>query len=290
MSDDDVVPPADAFELLADETRVRILQELGDAWVDEWPGVCSYSTLMSRVGAEDSSRFNYHLSRLTDRFVVRRENGYKLDFTGLTVYRTLHAGTFTEARHRESFDAGVACHACGAALEARYDRDLFVVACPTCGSRFSESPVPPHAAERGPDALLAAADAFVRNYLRLLVASVCPWCTGKVTRDVRPAETSELDPTPALQYHVRHTCEHCGGRLWEPVGVHALVEPAVVHLLSEAGHSPRQRPYWEFAFAVTDDYTSVRQRDPWQFAIDVPAADHRRTVLLNEQFRVESIT
>lgn len=53
---DDPLDPADAFDLLGDETRVRILETLGDAWVESWPGVLPYSTLMERVGVDDRSR------------------------------------------------------------------------------------------------------------------------------------------------------------------------------------------------------------------------------------------
>lgn len=290
VTDEDVQHPADAFELLADETRVHIVRTLGNAWVQEWPGVLSYSALMERVGADDSGRFNYHLSRLVGRFVDEKEDGYTLNFTGLTIYRVLHAGTFTDVRYRGPFDAECACHACGSDLLARYERDKFAVECPDCGSRFAESPLPPNAAtDRSQAALTAAGDALVRNYVRLLVADVCPWCAGGVHAEVLPTAESELDPTDALRFHVRHTCERCGGQLWEPVGLHALVDPLVAATLAEADDSDRRRPYWTFAFAVTDRYTTVLDRDPWRFGVDVPVDgnDDRRTAVLGPDLRVE---
>jgi hypothetical protein len=290
VRDDDSLEPADAFALLADETRVRILEALGDAWSEEWPGVLPYSTLMERVGVEDSGRFHYHLSRLEDRFVVRHDGGYKLDFTGLTVYRAMHARTFTETRQRGPYDAGCACHACGGDLVARYDRDMFVVECPDCDDQFCQTPIPPQAvADRSKDELLAAADSLTRNYLRLMQDGICPWCASGVTRDVLEVTASELDPSSEQRFHVRYTCGCCGGRLWQPVGMHALLDERFVAVLTSAGVNVDATPYWEFAFAVTDKHTAVLDRDPWRFAVTVHADEAAHRVTLSPNLTVESL-
>lgn len=290
MPDEHSLEPADAFALLADETRVRILEALGDAWVEEWPGVLPYSALMERVGAEDSGRFHYHLSRLEGRFVVRHDDGYKLDFTGLTVYRAVHAGTFTETRQRGPFDAGSACHACGGGLVAHYDRDMFVVECPDCGDQFCQTAVPPRAvADRSREELLAVADSLTRNHLRLMRDGVCPWCASGVTADVLDVTASELDPSSEQRVHVRYACGCCGGRLWEPVGVHALLDARVSAVLTDAGVDVDATPYWEFAFAVTDEHTEILDRDPWQFAVTVQSDGTAHRVTLGPGLTVESL-
>lgn len=287
---DDPLDPADAFDLLGDETRVRILETLGDAWVEDWPGVLPYSTLMRRVGVDDSGRFHYHLSRLVDRFVESRPDGYTLNFTGLTLYRTIHAGTVTATVERGPFDAGCACHACGGDLIARYDRDMFVVKCPDCGDQFCEIAVAPRTAtERTESGLLAVADSLDRNYLRLAVDGVCPWCAGVVDSTVLEASVSELDRSGTQSFHVRYTCRRCGGRLWHPVGFHVLVDPAVAGALVEGGVPARSRPFWEFAFAVTDDHTTMLDSDPWRFRVSLPLDDRSRTAVLGPDRRVERL-
>jgi DNA-binding transcriptional ArsR family regulator len=75
-------PPPEAstvFELLSDETRVRIVSELSAA-----AGSLRFSTLCDRVGVQDTGRFNYHLERLRGSLVAKGEEGYVLTETGLT--------------------------------------------------------------------------------------------------------------------------------------------------------------------------------------------------------------
>lgn len=70
---------AGLFALLSDGTRVRIVQELyaHRRCAPEAPCL-AFSDLYSRVDAEDSGRFNYHLERLCDTLVEKRESGYAL--------------------------------------------------------------------------------------------------------------------------------------------------------------------------------------------------------------------
>jgi hypothetical protein len=61
------------FELLSDDTRVRIVSELFAA-----PEGLRFSTLCDRVGVEDTGRFNYHLERLRGSLVAKDGEGYVL--------------------------------------------------------------------------------------------------------------------------------------------------------------------------------------------------------------------
>jgi hypothetical protein len=65
------------FELLSDDTRVRIVSELFAA-----RGSLRFSTLCDRVGVEDTGRFNYHLERLRGALVAKDGEGYVLTPTG----------------------------------------------------------------------------------------------------------------------------------------------------------------------------------------------------------------
>lgn len=75
---------AGLFALLSDGTRVRIVQELYDHWRCDPEAPClPFSELYSRVDAEDSGRFNYHLERLCDTLVDKRQSGYALTPLGI---------------------------------------------------------------------------------------------------------------------------------------------------------------------------------------------------------------
>lgn len=69
---------ADSFDLLADETRLRIVRVLLAAE----PQALRFSELRDRAGVRDTGRFNYHLGRLRGPFVEKREDGYVLTPVG----------------------------------------------------------------------------------------------------------------------------------------------------------------------------------------------------------------
>jgi DNA-binding transcriptional ArsR family regulator len=69
--------PAEAFELLGDETRLAILRALADA--DE---PLTFTRLRERCGVADSGRFSYHLRRLCEYFVHETTDGYELEPAG----------------------------------------------------------------------------------------------------------------------------------------------------------------------------------------------------------------
>jgi DNA-binding HxlR family transcriptional regulator len=82
---DGAISATAAFELLSDETRVRIVRELARS------GPLRFSTLRQAVGAEDSGRFNYHLERLRKGVVEKGESGYDLTPAGRALADVLEA-------------------------------------------------------------------------------------------------------------------------------------------------------------------------------------------------------
>ncbi|WP_313691168.1 ArsR/SmtB family transcription factor [Halorarum halobium] len=72
---------ASTFDLLSDETRLRIVRELAGGDSDPVP----FSVLCDRLGVSDTGRFNYHLGRLRGRLVEKREGGYVLTREGDTL-------------------------------------------------------------------------------------------------------------------------------------------------------------------------------------------------------------
>lgn len=71
------------FDLLSDETRLRIVSALAayeHAHPDD-PGI-RFAALRERVDARDSGRFNYHLRKLDGILVEKSETGYALTPVG----------------------------------------------------------------------------------------------------------------------------------------------------------------------------------------------------------------
>lgn len=74
--------------LLADETRIRILEALYDVHADATDASgLPFSTLRRRVDVADSGRFNYHLSQLQDQLVEKENEQYVLTPIGTRLVR-----------------------------------------------------------------------------------------------------------------------------------------------------------------------------------------------------------
>lgn len=77
---------ATLFDLLSDETRLRIVSALAayeHAHPDD-PNI-RFAALRERVDARDSGRFNYHLRKLDGVLVEKSDAGYRLTTVGRTV-------------------------------------------------------------------------------------------------------------------------------------------------------------------------------------------------------------
>ncbi|WP_135365988.1 ArsR/SmtB family transcription factor [Halosimplex halophilum] len=84
--------PAEAFELLGDETRLSILRALAEA--DE---PLAFTRLRERAGVADSGRFSYHLRRLCEYFVRETADGYELGHAGSRVIAATGEADDTDA-------------------------------------------------------------------------------------------------------------------------------------------------------------------------------------------------
>lgn len=90
MTEDPFAPdPAEAFDLLGDETRLAILRALADRQREcpDEPSL-TFTELRERAGVGDSGLFNYHLEKLVGRFVRDTGEGYELGYAGRQVVRS----------------------------------------------------------------------------------------------------------------------------------------------------------------------------------------------------------
>lgn len=283
------VEPADAFDMLADETRVRILQELGRARGGDGAASRSYSDLMEAVEARDSGRFNYHLTRLRDHFVVKTQAGYALSYEGVLIYRSIIAGTFSQRPPTGPLETGSRCHECGGPLVARHDDHVRFVTCGSCETTFLAGYLPPRGyADRTEGEVLDALDQRVRFQIGLISRSVCPWCSGTTSARLVPAAETPLADRP-VETAVRHVCHHCEAHGWTTVGQRLLDQPDVVSFHRVHGVDVTDRPLWELAFAVTDHRTTVLDRDPLRVALSLELDQDRLRVALDEQAEVVDV-
>lgn len=106
--------PADALELLADDTRLAILRALADrreAAPDD--PTLSFTELRERAGVADSGRFNYHLRELCGQFVRERPEGYELGYRGAAVVDAATGAVRTDDVDPDADGEDDVCPVCG---------------------------------------------------------------------------------------------------------------------------------------------------------------------------------
>lgn len=274
------IDAAEAFTLLADETRVRIVHELGRARGTGTSAGRSYAELMDAVGAVDSGRFNYHLQQLVDHFVHREGDDYTLAYEGVLIYRSIVAGTFSEAVADRTFDTATPCHQCSEALVARVEDHFVRIACPACTTTYLAGYLPPRGyANRSTEAILSTLDLRVRAQMGLIGRGVCPWCYGRAAAELVPDDDLPLRNRP-VDVAVRHDCVECRAQGYTTVGQRVLDDPALIALHADHGIRLTESPLWALEFAVTDRYTTIKQHDPLvvELAIPVGADTYRATI------------
>lgn len=276
--------PDAAFALVGNEIRAEILRVLGE---NPWEET-AFSDLRARVDPEmDSGQFNYHLQKLVGPFVERSEAGYRLRPSGVTLYRTIRAGTFTRSAAVEPFDAGFACYFCETTVEGRYEDGTFELQCPGCDHVYNHTMAPPSTVEgESPATLLARIDQYNRHELLASARGVCSVCVNGL--DVSLVDSSEVwsEGSEDLEVFVRSDCDHCGKSHLMSVGLALLYHPALVSFCYERGLDVTSVPHWELEFAMTDHHVTVHETDPWEVSLTVECAGDRLELTADETLEV----
>ncbi|MFC6989355.1 winged helix-turn-helix domain-containing protein [Haloplanus sp. GCM10025708] len=274
--------PDDAFTLLADRTRIKILRALGDASEPGVPETLTFSELRQRADVSGSGRFNYHLQQLLGHFVEDTDDGYRLRYAGKRVYQSIKTGTFTERVQVERFELSSSCHVCGTRQAAAYRDSMFHVRCPDCDAQCYKYFVPPSTViDRSKTELLHAANDRIQREIGAMAKGVCPWCCARLTSRVLPPDAEmPLRDNPAIQHRVLHSCETCDGSVYTRLGGLVVSHPAVVSFFYDHGVDVSEKLLWTMAFASTDERTTVVSEDPWRASVTVECeGDELRLVL-----------
>ncbi|WP_254543002.1 winged helix-turn-helix domain-containing protein [Halomarina pelagica] len=252
----DRLPPERAFALLGDETRVRILRALSETPTEP----TSFSALRERVGAPDSGRFNYHLSKLVGHFVRRSDEGYELTLAGMQVVGALLAGTYTAEATTSPIDVDDPCPECDERpLVAEYEDEHVRIGCPACEEWYNRFSFPPGAVDQyDREELPVTFDRWMRTVFARIVAGFCHTCAGRLSGRL----LLEDGESPRVEYR----CDRCGdvatGFAALPVYYHA----AALGFYADHGIDAMTTPSWRVtarheAFEITtvsEDPPAVR--------------------------------
>jgi DNA-binding HxlR family transcriptional regulator len=282
---EDCVPPADAFSLVGDETRLSILEAL---W--RLDGLARFSELHGEVDVRDSAQFNYHLDKLTGTFVRKVEEdelasdhgGYELLTAGERIVQAILAGSFTEHPRRE-IEITDPCVRCGATLDARYADEQLTIECPDCGHGHGEYPFPPGGLhDRSDREVLEAFDQRVRHLHCLAKDGVCPECNGRMETTIERAGECCL----GVGLRATHRCVQCAHELCSAVGLGLLDYSEVVGFYGDHGVALSETPYWRLAWCVDDRPVTVLSEDPWRVEVSITAEGETLAVTLDGDLNV----
>jgi hypothetical protein len=267
---EDCVAPAEAFGVVASETRLGILESLWKA--PESP--VRFSELRREVGMRDSAQFNYHLDKLRDHFVTKTDEGYALRHAGKTVVRAVLAGEFNETPTVEPFEVPGRCAECGGSLSAHYADEKLSIQCDGCSALHGRYSFPPGGlVDRTNEEIARAFDQRVRHLHCLAADGVCPECNGAMTTEV----TRDDEGILGLEVRVDHACRRCDHHLHSSVGLSLLDQSDVVTAHRAHGIDLGTRPYWTLSWCVSDEYTTVVSEDPWRIRVRLPLAELAET-------------
>lgn len=151
--DVETLTPEEAFRLFGHDLRIDVLLALWRAPDHS----LSYSELREAVGERDSGKFNYHLSKLVDRFVEHADDEYRLRYAGHRVIDAIQNGVFQETPTVGPVELDAACPSCGSPLTFDYADHNGSVRCPDCGTSVLDYAFDPGGvAERTPDEVIDA--------------------------------------------------------------------------------------------------------------------------------------
>ncbi|SEP16191.1 Helix-turn-helix domain-containing protein [Halogranum amylolyticum] len=286
------ITPEAAFAAIGNETRLRILHELWDAA----EGPVPFTDLRKRVGMRDSSQFNYHLEQLIGPFVRKTEEGYRLRVAGAEIIWAVMMETYAAPVRLDPFEISGTCVVCGSSLRARYDDGMLFVECSACGQAhegglFSATGL----LGRTNEEIVAAFHYQIRRVQTLSTKGVCWGCDGAVTPVVMndqedvPERVPDDYGTTLYQFGVKYECEHCTRWSSHAIGLVLLSHPTVIGFYDEHGIDLINTPYWEFAWSVSDERTTLVSQDPWLARVTIPLGDEELRATIDGELTITEI-
>lgn len=279
---DPSVPPTDAFGLLADETRLGIIQALAEHQrsSEESPHL-SFSELRRAVGITDAGKFNYHLDKLCDHFVTKTDDGYRLRTAGLLVVSAVASGMYNEQTTREEAEMDFECPLCSRSLIAGYDADMFRMNCVAHGT-IARLPVPPGATKgRSIEEIGRLAAIQSMQFVQSATHGVCPLCWGTVETMLEPEPTGQ--PTYAVD------CTSCSNSFQTSAGMVVIDHPAVTSFLYERGMQPTADRLFEARFVWHPRAAEITSTDPVMVTVSIERDDDELEVDLDEHAQVQEV-
>lgn len=293
---------AEAFGLLANDLRMSILEALYEAREP-----MSFSDLSDAVEVSDSGKFNYHLGTLTDLYVRRDEEGYRLTRSGRRLLAFVFAGDVLGEPSVERSPVDRPCPRCGEPVELRYGNESLRVLCTACPGFFegetdsarenrenppgtiSVLPLPASGVtDRTPAEILDAAATWMIRRNEFYAAGMCPTCAGDVQTAL--VVCPDHDPTDglcgtcdrAIACLADLTCPTCGDGVTSAVSILAVGDPTLRSFFADHGYD-LVAPGYEAAIGLATPEESLRETDPLDYELAWTLDGETLRIRMNEE-------
>lgn len=274
----DGVSPATAFELLAAQPRMDIMQSLVEAR-REGRTPLSFSTLRRTTGIDDSGRFNYHLGKLVGTFVDKEDDGYDLSYAGRAVVAAVIAGTYTGTEQKGPVALEGTCDLCGTDLDASYEDGYLEVQCSNGHRLFATQFPPGAAASMDMETLLEVSTLRIYHQLELAMTGRCSECFGPL--ETTPTTQEFVDE----EMHVFEIqCDRCGHELTASAGSFLPLAPEVVAFYRRHGLDIHHARPW--TLVEGERSATVASERPYRLQFELEADGERLQVSVDDRGRV----
>jgi DNA-binding transcriptional ArsR family regulator len=273
-------PPEEVFGILGNATRLRILQSLGEAEDD----TLSFSALQDRADVDDSGQFNYHLGKLTGRFVRKDGSGYGLTLAGNQLVGALLAGTYTAtAETVDPLPVDAPCPECGGEVVASYAEETATTHCLDCEDWYNQVSFPPGVLDQFDSTELPRAfDRWLWTVLERTHAGFCHNCAGRVSGHL------VREPDHAQGVTVEYPCDRCGETATVSALLPVLLDPAGTCLLHEEDIDLRKLPLWELN-AHVEETVEILAEDPLTVRVTIQPGDRRLTATIEADLTLRDL-
>jgi hypothetical protein len=276
------VDPAEAFSLVASETRFVILQALWDLTTGTGGPSVSFADLREASEIRDSGQFNYHLDQLTPQFVQKVDGEYQLTAAGRRVVGAAFSGGLTDMETTIDPRPVRDCPECGGTIALQYGHGQMHVECRDCDNHEADIQAPPAlVATADTDELETLLGKHLLTEIQRLNRGFCLYCGGPLEAEFQRDDEGRLRE----EWNVSFSCEVCGHVSYSLVSGVVLDHPAVVSLLHEAGIDLRETPLWELD-PLLDATERVVAEDPLRVETTIETGDTALTLQLDESLSV----
>lgn len=312
------LPPDDAFAVLGDETRIQILQALG-----ETDDPLSFTELRNRVGIRQGGQFNYHLEKVVGHFVAKTDAGYVLRQPGRRVVQAVLSGAVTEDPGLENTVIDEECWWCGDPIVVRYKQERLDLYCTGCEGTYGDagtrrpsqmaatvSTVPDNLGylgtfflpptgmrNRTPEDAYRVGMAWEMLEYLAISSGICPRCSGAVGTSVRVCTTHDdvdglcADCGNKKAVHLHVDCRNC---IYRNQGTFVYLlygTPELMAFLTTHGASLLSPDSEIHLFRVAGSYDEdIVSVDPFEAKFTFTVDDESLTVTVDDDFDVVDAT